>query len=62
MQTVVDKQINPDIEHRRARGLRFLGIAAAAVGFALTLQIALNTNFASLLLARHFYNLYSAKP
>jgi MFS family permease len=46
MQTVSDTQIDSHIEHRRARGLRFLCIAAAAVGFALTLQIAVNANFA----------------
>jgi MFS family permease len=34
------------IEHARKRGLKFLCIASAAVGFALTLQIALNANFA----------------
>ncbi len=34
------------IERNRARGLKFLCIASAAVGFSLTLQIALNSNFA----------------
>ncbi len=35
-----------DLEHSRRRGLRFLCIASGAVGFSLTLQIALNANFA----------------
>jgi hypothetical protein len=34
------------IEHSRKKGLTFLCIASAAVGFSLTLQIALNANFA----------------
>jgi MFS family permease len=39
-------QTDSSIEHNRARGLKFLCIASAAVGFSLTLQIALNANFA----------------
>lgn len=40
------KTIDPYIATHRARGLKFLCIASAAVGFTLTLQIALNSNFA----------------
>ena len=45
MQVVFDKKISSDIELHRARGVKFLCIAAAAVGFTITLQIALNANF-----------------
>ncbi|MEN6385510.1 MAG: MFS transporter [Phycisphaerales bacterium] len=45
MQVVLNKQIDSDIEFHRARGLKFLCIASAAVGFTITLQIALNANF-----------------
>ena len=40
------KIIDSHIALHRARGLKFLCIASAAVGFALTLQIALSANFA----------------
>ena len=46
MQVDSEKSIDPSIEYHRARGLKFLCIAAAAVGFTLMLQIGLNANFA----------------
>jgi MFS family permease len=42
----VEKLVDSVIAQHRSRGLKFLCIAAAGVGFALTLQIALNANFA----------------
>lgn len=36
---------SPDIDGHRRRGLLFLGLACAAVGFAMTSQLALNSNF-----------------
>jgi MFS family permease len=40
-----NNSIDTSIEHNRSRGLKFLCIAVAAVGFASVLQIALNSNF-----------------
>lgn len=40
----VSKKVN-DISEHRNRGLKFLCIASAAVGFSFTLQVALNSNF-----------------
>ena len=45
-QLKIGESIDSALDHTRKRGLKFLCIASAAVGFALTLQIALNANFA----------------
>lgn len=45
-QLKIGEIVDSPLDHARKRGLKFLCIASAAVGFTLTLQIALNANFA----------------
>jgi predicted MFS family arabinose efflux permease len=45
VQDLLNKKFNSDIDRHRARGLKFLCIASGAVGFTITLQVALNANF-----------------